>query len=330
MTTQPLVSVILPTYNRVHVIGRAIASVENQGYGNYELIIADDRSIDNTEGLVRKRMATNSRIKYVTNEYAQGPAGARNFALTRAGGEYIAFLDSDDYWLPGHLVEGIAFMQENPNVGLLFTDRITLDTKTGTRTTFLAQYPPFHRLQVETRGKDFRIIRQGLFESFMEGNFVTLPTSIVRAASMADLRFDESLPVASDRDFLIRLEFERNCVFAARLTPCLVVTRHEGNLSVASAAVDLRYLEARVKSMRNLTAHGVLTQQQRDMVERCILVQISRMPYYHRRLGRYRDAFRTLLRYGSAFSPASWLMETAKTAGYAVLRRQQKDADSHS
>lgn len=102
-----LISIIIPTYNRVAVLPNAINSILNQTYQNWELIIVDDHSTDNTTKLLESFLQQDSRIMLVTNTHLKGPAGARNCGIEHAKGKYLAFLDSDDQWLNMHLSESI-------------------------------------------------------------------------------------------------------------------------------------------------------------------------------------------------------------------------------
>lgn len=104
-----LVSVIMPSWNTGKFIAESIQSVINQTYSNWELIIVDDCSNDNTDSVV-KQFLSDSRIKYFKNEHNSGAAVTRNKALREANGEWIAFLDSDDLWLPEKLEKQIDFM----------------------------------------------------------------------------------------------------------------------------------------------------------------------------------------------------------------------------
>ena len=98
---KPKVSVIIPTYNRSHLVGRAIQSVLNQTFTDFELIIVDDASTDNTKEVVESFNAP--RIRYIRHEQNKGGGATRNTGIEAAYGEYIAFLDSDDEWLPRKL-----------------------------------------------------------------------------------------------------------------------------------------------------------------------------------------------------------------------------------
>ena len=106
-----LVSIIMPSYNTARFIEETVQSVLCQTYTNWELIIVDDCSTDNTDEVVSK--FDDNRIKYIKNEKNSGAAVSRNRALREAKGKWIAFLDSDDIWLPEKLELQIEFMKKN-------------------------------------------------------------------------------------------------------------------------------------------------------------------------------------------------------------------------
>jgi glycosyltransferase involved in cell wall biosynthesis len=111
--SMPLVSVVTPTYNRADSLGRAIESVINQTLTDWELIVVDDGSTDSTTELVTQRYARDPRVKLIRQEN-QGVSGARNTGLHVSAGKYIAFLDSDDEYLPHHLELEAAFLESHP------------------------------------------------------------------------------------------------------------------------------------------------------------------------------------------------------------------------
>lgn len=117
---QPLVSVVIPTYNREKTLRNAIESVLGQSYANLELIIADDCSTDRTETLVKSMMEKDNRIKYIRGEKNAGAGGARNLGASIAAGEYITFNDSDSVWRTDKLEKQLAVFEENPEAGLVF------------------------------------------------------------------------------------------------------------------------------------------------------------------------------------------------------------------
>lgn len=108
-----LVSVITPTYNCADFIGETIESVQSQIYQNWEMIIVDDCSTDNTKEVVDKYISKDSRIKYFCLKNNSGAAVARTKAMELASGEYMAFLDSDDIWSEDKLKKQLYFMKEH-------------------------------------------------------------------------------------------------------------------------------------------------------------------------------------------------------------------------
>lgn len=107
-----LVSIIMPSYNTASFIAESIRSVLAQSYKDWELIIIDDCSPDNTDDVVRPYLS-DERIRYLKNEKNSGAAVSRNRALREAKGKWIAFLDSDDLWMPDKLEKQISFMEKH-------------------------------------------------------------------------------------------------------------------------------------------------------------------------------------------------------------------------
>ncbi len=121
-----LVSIIMPSYNTGKYISTTIESVMQQTYSHWELIIVDDCSIDNTDEVVKKYLEKDTRIYYLKNETNSGAAVSRNRALREAKGKWIAFLDSDDLWMPEKLEKQIKFM-ENNNYHFSYTNYSEID-----------------------------------------------------------------------------------------------------------------------------------------------------------------------------------------------------------
>ena len=119
-----LVSIIMPSYNTGKFIAESIDCVLAQTYENWELIIVDDCSTDDTDAIVAGY--TDARIRYLKNEKNSGAAVSRNRALREAKGRWIAFLDSDDLWSPEKLEKQIAFMEEN-KYGFSYTNYSLID-----------------------------------------------------------------------------------------------------------------------------------------------------------------------------------------------------------
>lgn len=129
MEKQPLVSVIIPCYNGEKYIGEAIESVLNQSYKNWELIIVDDKSKDNSKNIVQKYTTINNKITLIEHKCNKGIAKTKNAGIANARGKYIAFLDQDDIWLNSKLeLQLERFELGSDNIGVVCTGMIFTNT----------------------------------------------------------------------------------------------------------------------------------------------------------------------------------------------------------
>ncbi len=112
--SKPLVSIIIPTFNRRKMLDEAIKSVMTQTIANWELIVVDDASIDETGRVVEYWMENDQRVCYEKNNVSIGGSGARNIGIRKAKGEFIAFLDDDDMWLPTKLEKQLDLFKKKP------------------------------------------------------------------------------------------------------------------------------------------------------------------------------------------------------------------------
>lgn len=128
---ETLVSIITPMYKGAAYVGETIESVIAQTYANWEMIIVDDCSPDEGAGIavVKKYIEKDKRIKLIESKVNKGSSGARNIALREADGEYIAFLDSDDIWMPDFLQKQLDFMKEK-QAPIVFSSYKRIDEKT--------------------------------------------------------------------------------------------------------------------------------------------------------------------------------------------------------
>lgn len=179
-----MVSVIIPAYNRAHVIKRAIESVLNQTYKDLELIIVDDCSTDNTKEIVES--IHDQRVTYLCLQRNSGACAARNRGIDVAKGEYIAFQDSDDEWLPLKLEKQVQLL-EAKEADIIFCgfEKIYSDNKKKT-------IP-------ENEVSGFCSQEKLLYESI-----ASTQTIVGKADAVKSVRFDESMPRMQDYDFIIR------------------------------------------------------------------------------------------------------------------------------
>lgn len=127
MMTEPLVSVIIPTYNNADTIGRAIKSVIRQGVSDWQLLVIDDESTDATRTVIQGyRTVLGPRLVYIRQQHAGGSA-ARNAGIERAAGRFIAFLDADDEFLSDKLSRQLELFSRCPQLGMVFCDMAYVD-----------------------------------------------------------------------------------------------------------------------------------------------------------------------------------------------------------
>ena len=146
-----LVSIIMPAFNASKTIFDSINSVQSQTYQNWEMIIIDDGSTDNTKDIITPFLS-DYRIKYL-RQLNSGPSIARNNGINKAQGKYLAFLDSDDLWKPNKLDIQIKYLDNNPNFGLIHTNYSTFENdikncKRFKQSSWFSKWPGYERLLI--------------------------------------------------------------------------------------------------------------------------------------------------------------------------------------
>lgn len=182
------VTVIVPTYQRAHVLPRALRSVLGQTFKAFELLVVDDGSTDNTASVVEA--FRDPRIRYLRQRENAGAAAARNRGIREARGELISFLDSDDEWLPEKLRSQVELLRRSPpTVGLVYTGARSLDGKGRLR-----------ELHVPTCRGDVR-------PAMLEANIIHGCSGVMIRACVVEVVgfFDEDIPAIEDYDYWLRV-----------------------------------------------------------------------------------------------------------------------------
>lgn len=195
----PTVSIILPTYNRAHLLPRAILSILHQTYPNFELIIVDDASTDETPRVVKG--FDDPRIRYIRHKHNQGAAAARNTGIKASRGTYIAFQDSDDEWLPHKLARQMNVMtQLSQEIGVVYSSFWYV--KDGSKRIF----PPKSRKLASIFPSKVRKLEGCVNRALFRGNFITPQAALVRESCFdrAGL-FDVCLPRFQDWELWLRI-----------------------------------------------------------------------------------------------------------------------------
>ena len=227
-----LVSVVIPTYDRWPVVGEAVESVLAQSFDDYELIVVDDGSTEETGD---RLLQYGERLTVLTQRRG-GVSAARNLGACRALGKYLAFLDSDDLWHPRKLQRQLDFMERNPEVEICQTDETWI--RNGAR--------------VNPRNRH-RKPSGDVFRASLELCLVS-PSAVMMRRELFERvgGFDESLPVCEDYDLWLRIARDTEIL----LIPEALVTKrggHADQLSRATWGLD----RFRVLSIANLIEAGL-------------------------------------------------------------------------
>ena len=181
----PLVSVIIPTYNRETLIRKAIDSVLAQTYRQWEIVVVDDGSEDNTKDVVLSYK--NENIFYIYQEN-RGIAAARNTGIKNSRGSFIAFLDSDDYWRPNKLEKQMKLFFEHPEYGMVASQCASIRTDGTFR-------------KRNRRGKSGWVL-----EDLFKANFIRTSSAIVKRECLDKVGlFDETLKEGEEYDLWLRI-----------------------------------------------------------------------------------------------------------------------------
>jgi len=179
-----LVTIIMPTYNRSRTIDRAMKSILNQTYKNFELIIIDDGSKDNTVEKIKKY--DDNRIKLIELETNMGANYARNQGLQKAKGKYITFQDSDDEALKNKISDSIKFLEDN-ECDIIFCN-VSVFNKN--------KYKSLIKEQINDKQ---------IFEKLLWGNYISLEAIFAKKYVFDDIKFDDELTRFQDWDLLLRI-----------------------------------------------------------------------------------------------------------------------------
>jgi len=233
------VSVIIPTYNRAHVLTRAVNSVISQTYAPNQVIIVDDGSSDNTREVINqyKQEILNEfkgEILYLYQEN-QGVSSARNLGIKQSKGDWIAFLDSDDYWLPNKLERQLEESMKNHQVNVIHTDEVWI--RNGKRVNACRHH--------EKHGG--WIYRHCLPLCCISPSSVLIKKEVFEQVGL----FDESLPACEDYDLWLKICHKYEVLY---IPERLIVKTggHEDQLSKAFWGMDRFRVKALMNALRNL------------------------------------------------------------------------------
>ena len=286
----PTVSIVLPTYNRAHLLPRAIDSIIAQTMNDWEIVLVDDGSTDETPDLTRDCQRRLGKRFVVIRQRNAGPGAARNHGIDRCRGRFVTFLDSDDEYLPTKLARQVELFERAPRLGLVYCDSAFVDLE-GTRheSVFDEKTKLARAVSYEEIALNLCVCRGSLFDWLIREYFVSTISGMVRREVLrSDIRFPIDQSYAEEWLFYLRV---------ARIAPAgfvneplclhhftagsLARTDRQANLS------ELRRLLFRIKD-----AFGDLNRTERRAVHRNLADCIRQLGFDNYKIRNYASAAR--------------------------------------
>ncbi|HIA56166.1 MAG TPA: glycosyltransferase [Candidatus Lambdaproteobacteria bacterium] len=261
----PKITAILPTWNRAEWLEKSIQSVLDQTFGDFELVVVDDASTDSTAEIIERY---SGKIRTIVFSENRGVSAARNAAIKNSDSEWIAFLDSDDFWHPDKLQKQIAQTKMRPACPLHFTDEIWI--RNGVRVNPKKKH----------QKKEGWIFQPSLALCLMAPSTVILRRELYEVHGL----FDESLPVCEDYDLWLRLTAQH----PVALLDEKLMTRHGGHadqLSRSDWGID-RY---RVQSIQKILKTESLRPEDRTAAIRMLIEKCGILAKGFRKRGNLKE-----------------------------------------
>ena len=256
-----LVSVVIPAYKCADYIDATLKSVLAQSFTGYEIIVVNDGSPD-TEALEQRLAPYFSSIRYIKQENA-GPSSARNRGMQEAHGKYVAFLDSDDLWLPNHLANQVKKVQEDPSVVLVYADSLLLRDDTPFATAFerCQQQPPVN------------------FESIILERCVvgTTTTMVLRQAAIDSGGFEVGRHRSEDFDLWARMAHRGGTMtYSTEVQACHRVANGLSCDNTAMKRAQMDVYEKFVKSLPLTPEQSIMLRAKMDQTKTRIQIAIAK------------------------------------------------------
>jgi glycosyltransferase involved in cell wall biosynthesis len=262
------VSVVIPTYNRAGLVCRALTSVLYQDFGDCEILVVDDGSTDHTPERLKR---FGSLLKVLRHPQNRGVSAARNTGIMASCGDFIAFLDSDDYWLPGKLSAQVDFFRRHPKAVACQTQERWI--RRGRRVNPMKKH-------LKPSGD--------IFEPSLKLCLVSPSSVMLRRTLLHEVGlFDESLPACEDYDLWLRI----SCRYPVHLIDRTLVVKEGGAPDQLSATVE-GLDRFRIQSMTKLIRSGILSREQlantlHELSVKCRIYGNGRLKRGNREEGQY-------------------------------------------
>ncbi len=328
---QNKVSVIIPTYNRAHFLLNALKSIFEQKYNNIEIIIVDDGSTDNTVDIVNDLKKEHPDILYFSNERQKGPSGARNTGILKSSGDFLAFLDADDVWLPGHLQGGMKILRDHSDIDVIFGNYKVVDYKSSHhRYDFFDQKEVLQTLSCREISTGVKVIHDNIFKALVQENFFSLVGVLIRKSVCRGILLHEPVTFAEDRDFAIKLYKEADARFAFREEPVFIAFKHESNTYNSKETDNVqRVTEAHILLYKNYFDTLKLLSDERKLLRAVLAKKLSILAYINGKNKSLKNAFSLMaesFHYGCTFTQIQYALKMVLVILLPVRRTENRAA----
>ena len=318
------VSVVIPTYNRAHSVVDAIRSVLGQRHADLELLVVDDGSTDDTAG--RVAAIADRRLRYVRGRH-EGVSAARNLGVRWAGGDLVAFLDSDDLWLRDKLEAEVALLQRHPEVDVVFSD---LEKRHGDRVypSFMRETAVFsRRLRGVTYPHGLVLEPREMQLCLLEEVPVKPSALVVRRAAFERVGgFDEAWRSSEDWEFLLRLARHHRFAYLDRPLAVLFISPDSLHIVEQSRGED-----AMIRLLSRQRERLAGDREALSAVRRGLISRTKHHAWHHLDHGRRGRAFRVYLHgFGLTGAPGLLVRALAAWAPRALQRPPTRPEPEHS
>ena len=298
----PLISVIIPTYNQAQFIEEAVESVLGQSYRNLEIIVVDDGSTDNTKDILRSYIEK-KKIHYFYQENS-GVSSARNMGVRVSHGEYISFLDSDDFWAAEHLQQLLNAMWKYPMCSIAFSATETFgDAKDATERSKAFKYSVSRCLSAAFDKKDNGIwlSNKNLLQDLLERGFpFRCPASLIKKDFFFkyNLFFDEDITFGEDAQFMTIAAYYTPFIYIDKVG--VFIRRHRGNDGDAHYGQKIiDSFDSRVIKLKRFFHGKLKNKEKKALMKRLWSFQVSVMEARSKDRGLYikvRESMKLFLR----------------------------------